>query len=195
MNDIDPAEGFAEDWQEQPRGGGLRPEVWCLAEATSAEVKPSFNKLPQIEVKWSIKRSGKDDKGDVASGTIVDWLSSPPKGTDGMSEKAINYQKAHFGKCMASCLAPEAASQERQNAQVQRIVGGRGIQGYADALIGKQVLLKIGINDGKDKDGNIKNEKRAEDPRNNISNYIPAIPKNMKYLDGQAAMAEAAGSI
>ena|SRR3990172_6184237 len=196
-------EEFAEDWDDIPEdtGGILRPFVWCLAEA--AEVKATTNDkvspaIPQLEINWNILESATSEsmteRGIAwwaaretkppakAFGRVKDWLSKPPKGHPGVSEKARNFQAGQFGKAISAALVPTMMAGTRPAIDAARQVA-QSAGGFDVALAGKHILLKLGVNDGTDSTGVVKNEDRNEKPMNRVDSYMAATPENViKYV-------------
>lgn len=174
---------FAEGWEDIPDDSiQTRPKVWVEAEVTeAATVKNDRYDYPQIEVTMKIHASGKDDNGKQASGILKDWLSKPAKGHAGLSEKRITFMNQMFRKAMVAMLAPDAENRNQADKQCLEAASAAG--GFPQAIIGKRVLAKIGINDGLDKEGNVVSEIRAAKPVNRIDDYRALTESNArKYL-------------
>jgi hypothetical protein len=93
-----------------------------------------------------------------------------------------------YKKALAAVLAPNVtgatvkARDEAADAMVLdelRQMGVTNLDGVADALLGKQVIVRFSVNAGLDKNGNLVSEKRKADPKNEIANWIPATEANI----------------
>jgi hypothetical protein len=186
---VDFAEAFREDWDDIPEdtgpGGGVRPEVWCLANVVEAENKwdeKKDPKIPVVQVKMEIVRSAADAAGRVAKGKAVDWLSKPQKVHPQLNETRNRILREHTRKFYAATLAPYAKDKAEADVKILAQISALGTD---KAPIGKQVLFKFVTNDGKDKNGVVTYQLRADDPRSEVSNYLAPTPENIsRYIDG-----------
>lgn len=185
--DIDPFEAFAKDFSDLPKDDrGLKPKVWALVECTEASLATNSRVSPpvaQIKTTYRIIESAADENGRKAYGNLWDWLSRPDHEHPEVPPTTCAMQRRQFRSATVAFLAGPAKGKEAEDAAV--IDAARGAGGFDKALVGKRALVRIGINDGKNKKGEIVSPQRAEDPMNRIEEYKAATPDNVsRHIHG-----------
>lgn len=161
----------------------VKPEVWCQGTIETAEERQNTYVDPavdEINLRLRIVASAHDAAGKEAKGVEFARLCAPPKEHASFSEKRRGYMLGNYAKALTAIFAPGVKDQKQAKSQAMSALRAGGV----NAFVGKSVLFKLSVNDGTDKKtGEVKNQKRADDPRNEVSNWMADTPENLaKYV-------------